>query len=242
MIRVAMKTNTVLLLVCSIAMVLVTGCEIFEIDNYDPPNVKLTGNVVYQGESLQLGTDEVTIQLWEEGWQLEGAIVVNVARDGSYAALLYKGTYNMVFESGQGPFMMTDDPSTGNDTIHIQLTGNMSKDIEVLPYYMVRNASISAGGGKVSATFGAEKIITGADEKDIDRAYLFLNKTTFVDRANNIESVNISGGSIADPNSISLEADIPELIPTQSYIFARVGIRIAGVEDYIYSETVKLNL
>jgi hypothetical protein len=33
---------------------------------------------------------------------------------------------------------------------------------------------------------------------------------------------------------------IPEITPTQNYVFARLGIKIAGVEDRIYSPVTKI--
>jgi hypothetical protein len=228
-----MKTKIILLLVCSIAFMFSPGCEF---DNYDAPDVTLTGRIVYQGNALNLASKEVTMQIWEEGWQLDIPIVVNVNQLGEYSAMLYKGSYKMVVPGGQGPFIMT------SDTLRFELSGDKSQDVEVMPYYLVSNASISAAGGSISANFGAQKVITGANEKAIQTAYLYVNKTQFVDKSNTVATASIAGGSIADPNSIALNVAIPTLVPTQNYVFARVGIKISGVEDMIFSEVVKLTI
>ncbi len=43
-------------------------------------------------------------------------------------------------------------------------------------------------------------------------------------------------------DGISLKVDVPARVPTQDYAYARVGVRIAGVEDMIFSEITKVNL
>ncbi|MDQ6904484.1 MAG: DUF3823 domain-containing protein, partial [Bacteroidota bacterium] len=64
---------------------------------------------------------------------------------------------------------------------------------------------------------------------------LYINKTQFVSGGDNIALTNMAGSAITDPNSISLKVAIPSIVPTQNYIYARVGIKIANVEDMIFS-------
>ena len=46
--------------------------------------------------------------------------------------------------------------------------------------------------------------------------------------------------SIPDMNNVSLSLNIPTVSPIQSYEVARVGIRIDGVKDMIFSSVKKL--
>ena len=71
---------------------------------------------------------------------------------------------------------------------------------------------------------------------------LLVNRTQFVSDDGNerINSTNLSGAAITDPNNISLEVTIPAIVPTQNYVFARVGLRIAGLNSYIFSPVQKL--
>ena len=108
-------------------------------------------------------------------------------------------------------------------------------NIEVTPYYMIRNTQITGGGGNVTATFKLEQIVTGADAKDVENVTLFINKTQFVSGADNIKAAGMDGSSITDPNNISLAVAVPSITPTQNYVFARVGVKIVGVEDLLYS-------
>lgn len=211
-------------------------------DNYEKPESQLTGRIVYQGEPLGFSVGEITFQLYEPGWQLIAPINVVVSAEGSYSALLFDAKYKLIIPKNQGPFM--NIPNNGSDTILVDLKGRTVKDIEVMPYYMVRNPQFSASGRKVTATFKAEKIITDANAKNIERVTLYVNKTTLVDNRSdyNIKNVSISGGDIADPNSISLSLDVPEIVPAQNYVFARVGIKMSGVEKMIFSPVQKINL
>jgi hypothetical protein len=143
---------------------------------------------------------------------------------------------------GQGPFYW---PQTGgkSDTLSITVKGDTQKDIEVEPYYMIRTPQISKTGGNIAATFKIEKIITDAARaKDIETATLFINKTQFVSINDNIGRTNIAGSDITDPNNISLSVTVPTISPAQNYVFARIGVKSAGVEDWIFSPVVKINL
>src|SRR5690606_12008462 len=129
-----------------------------------------------------------------------------------------------------------------SDTIHIDLNGNRQMDIEVLPWYMIRDADFSIDGRTVSASCGLEQIITGTDQRAVESVTLYINKTQFVSGANNIASAGIGGGDIADLNNVSLSVEVPDLVREQEDVFARFGVKIAGVEDMIFSTVQKIQL
>ncbi|KJF45237.1 DUF3823 domain-containing protein [Draconibacterium sediminis] len=206
-------------------------------DNYDEPESFLKGTIVYNGEPINVSYNDVNFQLWEPGWELSYPIDVVIDQDGSYSALLFNGNYKLVFPDGQGPFR-----TIGADTLDITVNGDKNLDIEVEPYYMIRNAQFSATGGNVTATFQAEKIITDADARDIERVNLYVNKSQFVDFRTNIAKTEIGGGDIADANSISMSVAVPEITPTQNYVYARVGLKVTGREDMIFSPVQRIDL
>jgi hypothetical protein len=109
---------------------------------------------------------------------------------------------------------------------------------------MIRNSQITGSGTTVSATFKIEKIITDANAKDIERVNLYINKTQFVSGNGDqqIANAELSGGAITDPNNVSLTVTVPDMVPTQNYVFARIGLKIAGVEDMIFSPLQKVQL
>lgn len=208
------------------------------LDNYDAPEAHLEGRLVYNGEAIAVSSNDVYFQLWEPGWQNVVPINVSVDQDGSFSAMLFNANYKLVFPSGQGPFV------SNQDTLEVSVKGNEKMDLEVTPYYMVRNANISGAGTAVSATFGVEKIITDERARDIERVSLYINKTAFVGPSGptHIAASDLSGGSITDMSSISLNVTVPAIVPSQNYVFGRVGVKIAGVEDMIFSDVMKITL
>jgi hypothetical protein len=155
--------------------------------------------------------------------------------------VLFGGEYKFIIPNGQGPFVTKKTAGGAPDTINISLRGSQELNIEVTPYYMIRNPQFSASGGKVIANFKVEKIITDAAAKNIENVALYINKTQFVATPDDIEKpVTLGGGAITDPNNITLETTVPAL--NQTYVYARIGLKIAGVEDRIFSPVTKVQL
>ncbi|AWW32269.1 hypothetical protein DN752_20180 [Echinicola strongylocentroti] len=217
------------------------GMSSCEYDNYDEPKLLLDGNIVYNGEPIGVSYNDVYFQLWEDGWQTFGNIGVAIDQDGSFSSLLFAGDYKLIVPADQGPFMNLTNPESGSDTIPLNLTGSMNMDIEVLPYYMIRNVDISGNSSEVTANFGLEQIITDANARGVNEVVLYLSKTAFVDGRTSISSARLGGGDIADMSSIQLSTEVPNMTPTQGYVFARVGLRIEGVEDMIFSSIERID-
>lgn len=211
-------------------------------DNFDEPGSKLEGKLVYKGEAINVSYNDVTFQLWEPGWQKKGEINVSVNQDGTYGAMLFDANYKLVIPKNQGPFMSLTNAETKSDTILVNLKGSKVMDIEVMPYYMIRTPQFTVSGREVTGTFKVEKIITDANAKNVERVNLYVNKTQFVDFRSNVASAQLDGASVTAGNTITLKTTVPTITPTQNYVFARIGLKIAGVEDMIFSPVVKVNL
>jgi len=210
-------------------------------DNYDAPSSSLKGRLVYNGEAIQVEYNRVPFELYQYGFGKVGPINGAIAPEGTFSHLLFNGEYKFVIRPGQGPFFWSETSGKA-DSIVINVNGNTEKDIEVQPYHMVRTPQFSPAAGKVTGVFKIEKIITGAGAKDIEKAALFINKTIFVGNDNNIAKVEIAGAAITDPNNISLNVAVPVITPTQNYVFARIGVKTSGVEDWIFSPVQKIQL
>ncbi len=232
-------TKLRLIIILGIVAGFLASCEF---DNYSEPTSMLQGQIVYNGEAIGVSSRDVSFQLWEPGWQKNYSINVDVDQDGSYSALLFNADYKLIIPANQGPFRSKTNGESNSDTIYVNVNGSKTLDIEVEPYYMIRNPQFSASGKNISATFKAEQIITDADARNIERVNFYVNKTQFVDFRYNVANAEISGGDIADPNSISMSLTVPDLTPSQSYVFARVGIKIQGVEDMVFSPFQKIDL
>jgi hypothetical protein len=210
-------------------------------DNYDAPEADFTGRIVYKGEAINVQYGQVNFELWQPGFGNNAAIPVNVSQEGTYSAKLFDGNYKLVFAANQGPFLWKKNAAGRQDTIAVNISGSKGMDIEVMPYYMIRGATLSAAAGKVNGFCKLEKIITDANAKDIENVSLYINKTQFVDGGNNIGSQQINGAAIADLNNLNMSVSIPAMTPTQNYVFARIGVKIAGVEDMIFTPVSKIS-
>ena len=211
-------------------------------DNYDPPTSKLSGRVVYKGESIGLEYDQVKFELYQDGFGKRGPITAVFVPDGTYSLLLFNGDYKFIIPNGQGPFKWKQTPAGAPDTSLITLQGNQELDIEVTPFYMIRNPQVSVSGGNASGTFKIEKIITDGSARDIENVSLYINKTAFVSGADNVAVKTVNGNDITDLNNVNLSVAIPTLTPSQNYVFVRIGVKIAGVEDRIFSPVLQLSL
>lgn len=224
-----------------ILVVLCTAAVSCKKDNYDPPGITLNGRIVYKGEPIGVEYDKVPFRVFQYGFGKVGPIENTFAQDGSFSLMLFEGEYKFIIPNGQGPFQWRQTPLAQPDTAVINLKGNQTVDMEVLPYYMIRNPQLTAGGGKVNATFAIEKIITDGSARNIENVVLYINRTSFVSGTHNNGSASINGSDITNPASVSLSVDIPSMNPAQNYVFARIGLKIDGVEDRIFSPLVKLD-
>jgi hypothetical protein len=211
-------------------------------DNYDEPSVRLSGRLVYKGDPIEVEYNQVRYELYQYGFGKTGPMAAVFAPDGSYDMVLFNGEYKFIIPNGQGPFKWKQTPAGAPDSTTIVVNGNQEFNIEVTPYYMIRNAQLSGSGGSVSGKFSIEKVINDASAKNIENVSLYINKTQFVSGADNVATISINGSDITDPNNVNLTVPVPALNPAQNYVFARIGIKIAGVEDRIFSSVTKISL
>lgn len=213
-----------------------------ELDNYEAPSSLLSGRLVYQGTPLHFEYNRVSYDLYQDGFGKTGPLGSTFTSEGAFSHLLFDGTYKMVVPDGQGPFLWENLGDTGQDTLVIVLNGNTNMDIEVTPYWMVRNAQFSASGGNVIGTIGLEQIVTDANAKDIEGVTLYISKTLFANSQTNVAFSSIAGSAITDVNNVSLSVAVPTLVPAQNYVFASIGVKFAGVDDLLFSPTQKITI
>ncbi len=217
----------IVLLVAAMTLAL-SGCEF---DNFDPPSSAFTGQIVYNGEAIGLRSTGVQLELWQDGYDDFEKIPVHVDQDGSFSAMLFDGDYKLTFLNNNGPWV-------GNtDTTLLTIKGNTQMDLEVEPYYTIGDASFSVNGSNVEATFTVNEVNSSLS---LLSAQLLIGATTIVDavRREGVTRVNSSQLNVGGSNSASIE--MPEEIVAKGYVFARVGLQIAGSQELIYTPVMKL--
>ena len=225
-----------------ILLAIAFGAQSCKKDNYEAPSSTLSGRISYNGEEIGLEYNQVPLELYQPGFGKSGAITSTFDQDGSYSTLLFNGEYKLIIPNGQGPFRWQERAGGGRDTLNVSVTGNQTLDLEVTPYFMIHNATFATSGNNVNATCRIDQIITGADAREIESVTLFINKTQFVSRADNIANNEIGAAAITDPANVSMSVAVPAITPTQNYVFARIGLKISGVEDMIFSPLQKIQL
>jgi hypothetical protein len=211
-------------------------------DNYDAPASKLAGHLTYKGEAINVEYNQVPFEIYQPGFGKTGPIRGTFQQDGSYSTLLFNGNYKFTIPPNQGPFMWKELGSGKRDTLAIAVSGSQNLDIEVTPYYLIHNTKITGASKVVTAVFDLQKVITDANAKDIENVILYINKTQFVSAGDNqIASATLAGSAITSMTNVSMNIDVPTITPSQNYVFARVGLKVAGVEDLIFSSVVKVN-
>jgi hypothetical protein len=221
---------------------LATACKK---DTYEAPQITLKGRLVYNNEPINLEYDQVPLELYQPGFGKTGPITAKFGQDGTYSTLLFSGNYKLIIPNGQGPFRWNENASTNRrDTLNVSVTSDQTLDLQVTPYYLIRNPQMAVSNRVVSATFGINKIITDANARNIESVFLYVNKTQFVAGANNynIASSQLAGSAITNTNNVSLTVTVPTINPTQNYVFARIGLKVAGIEDLIFSPIQKIQL
>jgi hypothetical protein len=211
-------------------------------DNYAPPGSFLTGRLVYQGDSIQVERNQIPYQLYQFGFGKVGPISGTFEQNGSYSQALFDGNYKLIIPNGQGPFMWKQDANGNPDSVSITMKGDQTVDLEVTPYYMPRNEMASTTGRNIHASFNTEQIIRGANAKNIEFVGVFVNRTQFVSRGDQVASRIYAKDAILDSNKIEFTKFMPFTAQLQNQYFVRLGIKISNVEDMIFTPILKVDL
>jgi len=211
------------------ALAIMASCGL---DNYDEPESTLLGQVVYNGEPVQVrGTGEaVRLYLYQDGYELHDPITVYVGQDGSFSAKLFDGEYKMTTISGNGPW------ENSTDTTVIKLKGSTSVTLNVTPFFTISGANISISGNTLNASLTINQVVSSAT---LEKVYLILSKTQFVDEVNNIFRADITDVKVGS-NTLSADLSGSSDVANAKYIFGRIGVKTSGREQAIWSSVVQL--
>jgi hypothetical protein len=211
--------------------ILVSGCKK---DNYDPPQSQLTGKVVFQGQAVGVRSNGVQLEIWQPGFQLYTKIPVYVAQDGTFSAMLFDGDYKLTRLKGNGPW------ADNTDTINVQVRGATTVDVPVDAYFIVKGETIQKNGSNITTTFSLQR---GNTSKNLEDVRLYLGRTNIIDPNNNDAVVTKAASAITDiTQPISLSVALPASFADKDYVFARVGVKTAGVAELAFSIPQKIAL
>ena len=225
-----MKYNSIIFYMLSATVVfcILQGCNRF--DNFDGPESVLYGRLTYQGEYIGVRGSgaKVQMQLYQDGFGKKDPIPVNVTQDGTFQALLFNGEYKLVTRDKNGPWV------NRRDTVYLTVRGNATCEYQVEPYWLIRNEKFSVDGNQLVARFDLEEVTSG---RAVTSAFLLVNNTQFVDDVSSVSRVNLANPPASAGLQIEMELDGLSSYPV---LYARIGIEIAGVSDYLFSKVIQI--
>ena len=149
-------------------LLVLTGCDMFKMDNYDRPNAKIRGSIIDAATKELVGTESSstngsTIKVYEKGYTSETLQTWVIKSSGEYQNdLVFASHYRVEFtDCNFFPFTVDD--------VELKPGANV-RDFEVTPYIRVKNPSITRQGDKVVATFNLE---AGKPEVKLSQIRLF---------------------------------------------------------------------
>ncbi len=232
------------------------GCDgIFSLDNWDPPESRLTGELTFQGEPLGVRINSTFLELWQTvpEYPIEERIDVYVHQDGQFSAILFDGTYEANIRAGS--FGWVDNESRQQ----VVLRGEASLEVPVQPYYTIENETITYNpgpgpGGSITATFNVAKHNT---DLNLEYVGVYVGTRAIVDRTNN--PLGISNAvrersraaiqSELDSNSpITITIPLPDdvhVTPSparRNFVHVRVGVKTQTRTELVYTQVYKIDI
>jgi hypothetical protein len=209
---------------------LLAGCEY---DNYDKPGTELSGNVVYNSQNIGVRSNGNQLELWQDGYDLCTKLPVYISWDGTFHAKVFDGEYKIV-RLGGAPW------ENQTDTILITVRGNTEVDVPVIPYFIVPSDVVyRKATNTVTAKFAIQKVSNSAT---LESASLYLNKSIITDQNYNDANVSVPASEITLGHELAITVNIPEVLTSADYIFARVGIKTSGVGERYYTIPEKISM
>jgi len=206
-----MKVHKLLIILTSI--LILSGCDMFKIDNYEGPNASISGGIKDEVTGALVETDIQTgtsqngsvIKVHEKGWPEGTPISWIVKNSGEYQNdMVFAAHYRVIFEDCNFyPFNIDD--------LHVK-KGKNTHDFQVTPYIRVKDVNITRSGDEIVATF---KLQAGKPEVRLSAVRLFAFSDMYVGE---MVKYNITGpayqtfspaATIDENTTYTLRIDIP---------------------------------
>ncbi|HEY8916348.1 MAG TPA: DUF3823 domain-containing protein [Chitinophaga sp.] len=215
----------------AIAFIAAAGCKK---DNYEEPKATLTGQVVYDKQPVGLRSNGVQLELWQHGNALFTKIPVYIAQDGTFSASLFNGSYKLVLLRGNGPWV------NNSDSLDVTVNGNTSVEVPVVPFFIIKGANIGQSGTNITATVTLQQV---NNSLPLDAVTIYLGSTTVVDQVNSVAATSIAATDIPNVTQpVNLTVAIPPSLIAKGYVYARVGVKTAGIAESLYTMPQKIEL
>jgi hypothetical protein len=233
---------------CIAALIFFAACKK---DNKDAPQSTITGRIVYNSQAIQVKTNAVQLELWQNGYQLFTKIPVYVNQDGTFIAKVFDGNYKLTRLKGNGPWQ------DQTDTIAISVKGSAAVDVPVTPYFTLSAGTFTfnASDTTLRGTVQLSQVVT---TKAAEKIALYIGQTQFVDNTNqlpyatSVNEINPPANYLTQPVTITVSMNpnkytgelkrLLGLVFNNKYAFARIGVKSVGVTERVYTAPTKVAL
>lgn len=209
-------------------LVILAGCEY---DNFEEPSSEITGEIIYNDEPIGVKSNEVELELWQSGYELDNDIPIYINQNGSFTTTVFDGRYQLVLREGNGPWV------NNTDSIDVDLNGRAEVDVPVEPFYIIDDESIEYSDGSIEATFTVREI---NDSENLEFVGLYIGENTIVDQIYNEANSTQAGDEISFGSQSEASVSLSDRLSNRDYIFARVGLKVAGRSELLFTPVHKV--
>jgi hypothetical protein len=160
------------LFIVAVAILALSSCDLFKIDNYEGPNASFNGGIrdVKTGELVETDVQNGSRLQFQELGYPTGLLTRVVMQNGEFRDdLFFAGSYSIDFNACNFyPFFV--------DEVVVK-KGNNTMDFQVTPYIRVKNTNIVKEGNTIKATFALE---AGKDEVRLSHVCLYVHTDIYV--------------------------------------------------------------
>lgn len=167
------------------------------------------------------------LQLFQPGFENNIPIPVRVQQDGSFASMLFDGSYQLVRIAGNGPWIHNPD------TITVNVNGSTVVDVPVTPFFSVADAEFSIENGMLTARC---KVTKHVDERKLEAVVLLVGKRTLLDHMYTITQSRKPSEQVDMDETVVLTQSLDDhSLASEPHLYARIGVKAVGHPEYIYS-------
>ena len=204
-----------------------------EYDNFDAPEVTLSGKKVYNGQAMSVRNSGTQLELWQDGYPLKAYIPVYIDQNGNFSAKLFDGEYKVV-RRPDAPWLQQ-----ATDTIRVSVRGNTNVDIPVTPYFTISNYTFQKSGNNINSRFVVNRVVPTAN---LEFVRLYLGKSVLTDQVQREVRIDAALNTVVLGQPTDLTAELPDNLKNLDFVYARVGVKSTAAGEYIYTPIQKIAL
>lgn len=238
------------------ALVSVTSCSLFKLDNYEAPEETLTGRVVDLDGNPVLtdqGSEGIRVRLIDLEWENAGNEVTpqdfNCMPDGTFRnTKLFPGEYNVTVDGPFIPIVIENDEGVsvqnGSQNINIKKGTPCNVEFSVQPFLNVEIEHIQVADGKIIAKVVVNRVASRdelgealepsgtwkAEYANITDVQLYVGYNPSVGFRSHDDTwssyINYSGSSFEENVGKTIEIRTNGVIPSGRKMYVRAAARI----------------